>query len=481
MVDVTKMTGPIDVTSMVNIEYQAESTKRTKRLNILSQINNAQIAAFQNVQNLISTYRTSLTNLSNAFSTIAYTAASSNTAVATATATSNTLAAGSHTVVVSQLANAQTSASTTSSSNTLASAETMTFTNAADPTKTFDVTVNAGDSLQTIASNINNSSTNIGIKATVITSNDPVSGNPQYTLSITSNNTGASNGFNITGDTQLGFTTKTAAQDAKLTFDGYNVQSASNTLGNSDGTGGVISGLSFTLTGTGTTNITVAASSSSQSDAVNKAMQDMVTAYNNIMTTIDKYQASSTTYNNSFSEIKSRLQSAMNSATTANGDINYFSKTGLQLSGPQTQTLSDTNLWTGKSNNISYISSGSLSINTDSTKGTVFSTVMSNNFSSLQKFFTDSSTGFIKTLSNVIDNQLIPSNNTGLVYNALTPIQTNQTNIQSQLDQQSKILADFKDSLTLKWSTINAQLAKIQSTSDYLTQNFQNIFGNSNK
>lgn len=134
-----------------------------------------------------------------------------------------------------------------------------------------NVSVAAGDSLDTIAAKIN-ATTDIPVYASVVNSK----------LVLTGKTTGAANTISVTSDgtlaTDLGFTTTLTSQDAQYTLDGVTQTSASNTVSNA------IVGLTLTLKGKATdpVTITVGAPGADQ-DAIESKVQAFVDQWNSTL------------------------------------------------------------------------------------------------------------------------------------------------------------------------------------------------------
>src|SRR5690348_819040 len=97
-----------------------------------------------------------------------------------------------HNLAVSKLATAETwstAAPTTSRSTALGLTGDVTMTIGAS---NFTISLSATDTLDNIRDKINNASSNIGVTASILASND-ISGNPQFNLLLASDNTGVDN------------------------------------------------------------------------------------------------------------------------------------------------------------------------------------------------------------------------------------------------------------------------------------------------
>lgn len=235
------------------------------------------VSAFQKAADAVKT--------TDAFGAIA--AKSNSTAISVTT--TNQAIAGQYSVNVSQLASSQTLvyAGQADRTTSIGSGGTLSVTLANGDTKTLDL--GADTSLNGLAKAIN-ADKNIGMNATVV--NDG-SGTP-YRLLLTSRTTGeqhAATSISVSGNTDLDNFLKyagadasnveqgQAAQDAKLSINGIDVTSASNTVSN------VIDGVTLTLNQT--TGGTAANLSLTKDDSIaKKAIEDFVKAYNSLLGSI---------------------------------------------------------------------------------------------------------------------------------------------------------------------------------------------------
>jgi flagellar hook-associated protein 2 len=203
---------------------------------------------------------------------------SSNDSVVTLTAASNTAIAGSHTVVVSTLAqtNSYYSNDFANSSDLITGSLTLTVKGAPQ-------SINAdsgGDTLTQFAANINNAE--IGVTANVITD----AGGQR--LSLTSNTSGAVGGFSLssaladatTPANTIGFTQAQPGSDASFTVDGINETSSSNTVSNA------IPGVTFQLLAAAPAS-PVQIEITNNNSSVETAVNTFVTNYNQAITDIN--------------------------------------------------------------------------------------------------------------------------------------------------------------------------------------------------
>jgi len=221
----------------------------------------AKQAAFNELSTLVNAFKTQSLSMSDQDTFLAYTATlnSSNAAVPASSlidvAGDNSITAGNHNIVVQQLAAAERVSSSTAVLDGFGNAVTDQNIALNLATSSFQINgttinVNAADSLNDIANNINTASTGVTASVIKVATGD-------FRLVLAADDTGAA-GFTLTGtalDTggalaglNLGATgqanaaqTLQAAQDAIINIDGLNITRSSNTISDA------IVGLTFTL------------------------------------------------------------------------------------------------------------------------------------------------------------------------------------------------------------------------------------------
>ena len=203
---------------------------------------------------------------------MAMTAASSNSAVVTATAAPGA-APANHVVVVNSLATTGSwySDSVATGDTTLSPGGFAFQVGQNDP---IQVTIGDGvDTLNQVASYING--LNAGVTANVVTD---ATGSR---LAIMSNSSGAANDVAISDATGLNFTRAALGGDASLTVDGIPVDSASNTVT------GVVPGVTFNLI-TAAPDSPVNISTTQDVTQASQAVKDFVSAYNAVIQDVNQ-------------------------------------------------------------------------------------------------------------------------------------------------------------------------------------------------
>lgn len=219
----------------------------------------------------LSALKTAALALSTTVGFASYAATSSDTSVVASVTGSTSV--GTYSLEVSQLAKAQKSRSTayTSTSDSLAMTGPLTITDGTG--KSFEVDIQANDSLSSIAGKISSS----GARVTASLLSDGTN----YRLIVQGLDTGASNAFSIaqSGNLALGFDAADSvydkAQDAKFTVDKMELSSKTNQIT------GVIPGVKLALTKVTTAPVTV--TTSTDSTSVKQKITTFVNAYNDVI------------------------------------------------------------------------------------------------------------------------------------------------------------------------------------------------------
>lgn len=304
--NISGLSSGIDWNTIVDQLMAVEQNKVTL-LQVRQQNELARQDALNSISSSLSTLRTDAINMADASKFFSYTTtlASSSTTSADSllsVQTSSSASAGTHTVIVQQLAQAQktgSGAAVADSTGTAVSSET-TVLGISGSFSVAGQTVNvaATDSLKNIRDNINQ--LNTGSSATGVTASILKVGTSDYRLILTADDTGAT-GFTLTGadlDTaspgglsglNLGSTanlrqTLQAAADAQVQIDGYTVTRSSNTIDDA------ITGLTLDLVkADAATTVTVKVATDTQ--AAKDQVQQFVDDYNTIIDFINSQVA----------------------------------------------------------------------------------------------------------------------------------------------------------------------------------------------
>jgi flagellar hook-associated protein 2 len=421
-----------------------------------------QLSSYGQLQSLMSTFQSKAQALSSLTLWNQTTPSSADPSVLTAS-TSAGAAHGSYAVSVQQLASSQTvtsgvfTASTTTVGTGTLSIQLGSWTGGPPATgfsaKTGAAAVNinvaATDTLDTIRDSIN--AAGVGVTATII--NDASGAR----LSLSSSATGAANGFSITasaGVSALGYDPlagatgmglNQSAGDAQATINGIQVSSASNTLSN------VSNGLTLNLLKVSAAPVQL--SVATNTEAVNTAVKDFVTAFNGLASFIQ----TQTAYDAGAKKgaplqgdratvgLQWALRGVINQASTASSVFGRLSDVGISMQKDGTLAINSAKLTNGLGN-----------------------------LPELRKLFaTDSGTsegsGFATRFNTLATAAL---DFTG----SLT---TRQQGIQRSIDlnekQQAAMttrLAQVRERLTKQYQTLDTKMSSLQALSTYVTQQF---------
>jgi len=273
------VSSPISLSNFNSIDFSvilnAVMAQNSQPLTAL-QSQQTDIAAENNNYNLLATklgsLETAAAGLSTASGVTEYSSTLSETGAVAVNANGDAVP-GTYDVIVSQLAKAQVSAS----SSTASDADTTSVGTGGTLTiGGVDVTVAGSVTLTGLATQIN-ATANMGVTASVVQSAPG-----EYRLVLTSKNTGSANGFTVTGSLIGGagtsFTNPTAQQamDAKVTVNGVAITSSSNTLTSA------IPGSSLSLLHADSTK-TITVSVAADDSALTTNVQSFVSAYNDVI------------------------------------------------------------------------------------------------------------------------------------------------------------------------------------------------------
>jgi len=430
----------------------------------------AKLSAYGTLSSALTTFQSANTALNSADLFTATSATSSSSAFSATT--SGSTIAGKYSISVTQLAQAQTLTSGVQSSNTTA-------LGSSDASRTLSIKLSDGTSKditltsdQTSLTGMRDAinSANAGVSASIIKTGDGA-----YRLSLTASKTGEANAVSsvtVTGDDTLqgivGFdatktdaenplTVSVKAQDAELTVNNVAITSSTNTI--SDALEGITLNLNDVTSGNQTLTITQDTSKAST------AISNFVDAYNNLLdqfTSLTKYTAV---------DVGSDTQDSSNGALVGDSTLRTI----------QTQIKS---LLTNTASSSTYKTLAQIGITSDPTSGEL--TLDSDKLK----------TELVKDPAGVKEMIVGDGKTTGIT----TKLATNLTgwlsstgSIQSAKDGVSKTLNNLTEQYNNMNTRINALIARyktqftqldvtmssLNSTSDYLTQQFDNMTSSS--
>ena len=363
---------------------------------------------------------------------------SSNTDLLSLTSANATAAAGSHTVVITSLAqtSSEVSGAISNASDTLSGSVTV-------QGQEFDVD-SSDNTLATLSSAIN--SADIGVTASVITDSSGsrlslVSGTSGAAgqLTVTSALSGASSGAIAFQVGQLG-------TDANITVDGVPVTSSSNTVSNA------IPGVTFQLLGA-SAGTAIQVEITNDNTDIASDMNSFVTAYNAVVKDINTQEGNDSSGNAeplygspTLALIQSQLTGSL-FAGTASGSINNITQLGISMNDD-----------------------GTLSLDTDT-----LNNVLDSNFSDVTGFLQNSGS-FGQTMATTLNN-LGTQAPDGAVYLAQQQNSAQEAALNTDISNEDAVLATQKTQLTDELNTANQILQSIPSQLNEVNEMYSAITG----
>lgn len=449
-----------EASQLKNIE-QAQVSQLVKTQNTL----NAELSTYGTVQGYLNNFKQDLTNLAKAF-TPNFQVNYSDSSVANASIV-GTVVPGTHTLAVTQLAQAERISSTsnyasTSTAANLTESLSISIGDEQAPSAQFSVNVTPTDTLQAICNNINSGAVahSAGVTASIVST-----GINQYKLVISSNQTGEANAVNIsenvTGMASLGMTNQlTTAQDAKFSLDNLSYTQPTNS--------NVILGLNITLLKSGTPSspltTTINLNPTNQLTDVSNAIKQVITDYNQIDSYIEKTQTSNALPDSTLSLLLSSLQNLMNqSFGGTNSTYSKLADIGININNkaaPIPITYAN-----GQSGTC--YPTGQLEIDTDT-----LNAALNNNFSSVEALLNDEQYGLFNKVTDAL------TEGRGLIWKTLNdPSQGGIALVNSQLKTITTKIENADDAvdnqinnLIYKYGKLDLLLSNLQGQSQYISQ-----------
>lgn len=396
----------------------------------------AQLDELDEKLSALSTLRTKLDALmasANSLKTDAFDAKSASSSDPTrATATASSLAsAATYNLIITSLA----------SSATLV---TNAFADANSTTGTGSFTITQGGTSKTVSIDTTNNTLNgiaaainnlgLKLKANIITDSSGAR------LSIISSETGAANDITISGNTipNVTFNKTSAGADANFTVNGISISSSSNVIT------GVVQGVTFFLNNTGSATITVA----NDTGAAKSAINDLADKYNAVVSFINAQFAFDLATNSAgplsgdatLRQVQSTLQEIVSSSVTSNSQFQTLRSIGLKLNDDGTLVVDSAAL--------------------DSALGA--------NLTEVKNLFQSSSPqGIAVQLTAKLDKFIAAQ--TGFIALAEDSLRKSQGDLQEQIEQLDRRLAEQRDLLIRQFSDVNAALMQMSVLQFFLS------------
>ncbi|ANH97262.1 flagellar hook protein FliD [Pseudomonas koreensis] len=466
----------LDIGAIVTALVNADKSPKQTQIDSATKTNTLKISGVGTLKSALTAYQTAMTNLGSktnpAFA--GFTATSSNTAILGATS-DNTAVSGTYNVVVNQLATGSKVASASFAGGAASAIPSGTLKISQNGTD-YNVTIPANATLQSTRDAINTAQGTNGISANIVTDSSGAS-----RLVISSNKTGAGSDLSVSGiagleidGTQSMGTNPAAgasgnvngpAQDAKVTIDGLQVSSKSNTVS------GAISGLTLNLTTVSPVVNNVATPTVVSVDTNTKGLQTsvqaFVDAYNTLKTTIDTLSKATPdadgklTVQAAFTgdslprSLIADIRGQLNSPS-AGGALSYLSQIGV---------MTDRN-------------TGNLTFDTAAFTKTMAQPGMAGQ---VQQMFTgtDDTNGLLARMKTAVDPYLKASadgkTTSGLLDQRMTILNNNTRNLTSQQLALDLRVANLTKTLTAKYNAMDLLVGQMKATASNITSFFSSL------
>ena len=441
-----------------------ESAEQEKLTPIVSQQQSykTKLSAFGTLESSLTALRDAATKLSDPETFTAVT--SSMTGDAVTASTTGDAVAGRYQVSVSKLAQAQSLASGGQANKDANLGMTGTLKFTVGSGKDFNVAVEDGDTLEDLRDAIN--AQKGGVTASIV--ND--GSDTPYRLVLSSDATGTDSQITIDGDTDAldvafgfnstaadgtpgtdGMEQKVSAQDAELTVNGISITSQSNTVEEA------LQGVTFNLTSTTESAETLSVSKDTAS--MTKAVKAFVDAYNSFQSTADNltsYDSESDTAgtllgNSTMRSIESRLRSVL-SYSDSEGTFSMLSDLGIERQLDGTLKVDDDKLSdaiTSDSDAVSQFFSGA-----DGKNGLV--------------------ANIDETMGSILDDG-------GLLQAATDGIDTTLSRLDDRYTRMQESIDATVERYRTQFASLDSLVAQMNSTSSYLTQQFDALSAQTNQ
>ena len=337
----------IDTSTLIANLVAANKASAQAAITARQQTNTAEISALATVKNGVDSFASALQTLTQSGNLMTQPVSSDSTTVAVSAIAGSHVGDLSATLQVTQLAQALTvEAGAVSDPSAAIGQGTMTLKTAKG---SFPITIDSSDnSLTGLATAINGA--NAGVTASVVQDGTgyrlvlkgQTGAANTYTLTANSGADAGLSAFTYDGTSAAAMTKVQGAQDAILKMDGVQVTRASNTITD------LVAGTQLVLKNTGT----VALGSNRPTDAITEAVNDFVTAYNALRTSIANTTAAATSTtsagalngNPDVRQLEDQLAKITSTQLSSFGDTHTLAEIGVSTNQDGSLTLDSTKL-----------------------------------------------------------------------------------------------------------------------------------------
>ncbi|HFB67226.1 MAG TPA: flagellar cap protein [Aeromonadales bacterium] len=431
----------LDVQGLVSQLMQVES-RPLERLQEKENQFQSQLSAFGRLKSALSSFQTSMSNLSSLdkFETYKVSSTESDTDKSFTVSVDKDAAPGTFSIDVQNLARSNKYGSSTAFTDTTSAITADANLDISDGTNSLSIDIN-GKSLAEIRDAINTAaeSGNVGVSASIVQE-----GTNAYQLVLSASKTGLNNQISVTSTgnavSQLNLTEKLTALDATVVIDNaYTVSSATNTLDN------VISGISLNLLKPSTVSADITIER--DTEAVKESVGDFVSAFNTLKGTVDALKEQGLQGDSILSRVMSDIRNEFNSSAGLSGSFNFLSEVGI----------------------TSDSKSGDLQLDTSK-----LDKAIAQDFEGVSQLFANDNQGVAFRLNEKMDEYLS--------YDGLIKVRQDGLNRRIDNNESAQLNMEYRlqqiESRYLKqFSALDQLISESNSTSAYLSQQLANLPG----
>src|ERR1700722_7981541 len=427
----------LDISAIVSSLTTAFGAAQTSQLTNQQNTLDSQVSAYGTFTAALDTLQAALTPLQDPSQLAGFSATVADKNIASATTTSDAVA-GNYSLLVNNLATVATATSAPLSGT--AAIGTGTLTIAVGGASTVINIDSTNNTLAGIAAAIN-SSPNVGVSASVITTTDG------SRLVLTGNATGAANHIAVTpsgGDGGLAALALTTvpAQDASFSINGFPATSGSNVVANA------ISGVTINLQQASAPATPTTLTVSPDTSSAQTSIDGFVTAVNGVLSsiqTLTAYNPSTQTAgplngNATLEAFQNQLQSILGQFTNSGGSVKSLTDLGITAGTDGTYTTDDTTL--GNALSASLASVGNL---------------------------LGGPNGIATQINTLVNGYTQPG---GLLATINQGLQTSLTNVSTQQTALAAQMAAYSARLTAEYNAMDTAVALLKQTQTYLNAEF---------
>ena len=427
----------LDISAIVSSLTTAFGAAQTSQLTNQQNTLDSQVSAYGTFTAALDTLQAALPALQDPSQLAGFSATVADKNIASAS-TSSDAVAGTYSLQVNNLATVATATSAPLSSTAAVGTGTLTIAVGSSSTAiTIDSTNNT---LAGIAAAIN-STPNVGVSASVITTTDG------SRLVLTGSTTGAANQITVTpsggdgGLASLALTT-VPAQDASFSINGFPATSGSNVVANA------ISGVTLNLQQASAPATPTTLTISPDTSSAQTSIDGFVTAVNGVLSsiqTLTAYNPSTQTAgplngNATLEAFQNQLQNILGQFTNSGGSVKSLTDLGITAGTDGTYSTDDTTL--GNALSASLASVGNLLGGTN---------------------------GIATQINNLVNNYTQPG---GLLDTINQGLQTSLTNVSTQQTALAAQMAAYSARLTTEYNAMDTAVALLKQTQTYLNAEF---------